>query len=68
VQEYKDKQWGHVCIRMCALSSILSRKAIVLHHDNNGERLSQIAETLKHQGATGEGLPTVDQQLVCGGL
>ena len=68
----KDKQWGHVCIRMCAhppfsCNIILNGHEWVGNHrqtaglavtkENNcftsyrdGEKLSQIADTLKHQG------------------
>lgn len=68
----KDKQWGHVCMRMCAhppfsCNIILNGHEWVGNHRqtaglavtkesncftlyNDGEKLSQIADTLKHQG------------------
>jgi hypothetical protein len=68
----KDKQWGHVCIRMCAhlpfsCNIMLNGHEWVANHKqtaqlgvtkedncftsyNDGEKLSQIADTLKHQG------------------
>ncbi|HUZ57852.1 MAG TPA: hypothetical protein VMU83_03630, partial [Hanamia sp.] len=68
----RDKQWGHVCIRMCAhppfsCNIILNGHEWVENHKqtqqlnitkesncftsyNNGEKLSRIADTLKHQG------------------
>ena len=70
--QIKDKQWGHVCIRMCAhppfsCNIILNGHEWVENHKkiaqldivkerncftsyNNGDKLSQIADTLKHQG------------------
>ena len=68
----KDKQWGHICIRMCAhppfsCNIILNGHEWVENHKQtaslqftkesncftsytDGEKLSQIADTLKHQG------------------
>ncbi len=68
----KDKQWGHVCVRMCAhppfsCNIILNGHEWVENHKraaslqftkesncftsyNDGEKLSRIADTLKHQG------------------
>jgi hypothetical protein len=68
----KDKQWGHVCIRMCAhppfsCNVILNGHEWVGNHKQtaslsvrkesncftsytDGQKLSQIADTLKHQG------------------
>jgi hypothetical protein len=68
----KDKQWGHICVRMCAhppfsCNIMLNGHEWVANHKqteqldvtkedncftsyNNGEKLSQIADTLKHQG------------------
>lgn len=68
----KDKQWGHVCIRMCAhppfsCNIILNGHEWVENHKQaasleftkesncftsytDGEKLSRIADTLKHQG------------------
>ncbi len=68
----KDKQWGHICIRMCAhppfsCNVILNGHEWVENHKRtaslqftkesncftsytDGEKLSQIADTLKHQG------------------
>ena len=68
----KDKQWGHVCVRMCAhppfsCNVILNGHEWVEHHQQtpslalskesncftsyrDGEKLSRIADTLKHQG------------------
>ncbi|MEJ7681060.1 MAG: hypothetical protein WKG06_25050 [Segetibacter sp.] len=68
----KDKQWGHVCIRLCAhppfsCNVILNGHEWVENHKRtasleftkesncftsyrDGEKLSRIADTLKHQG------------------
>jgi hypothetical protein len=68
----KDKQWGHVCVRMCAhppfsCNIILNGHEWVENHKQtaglavtkesncftsytDGEKLSRIADTLKHQG------------------
>ncbi len=68
----KDKQWGHICIRMCAhppfsCNVILNGHEWVENHKqteqlnvvkesncftsySDGKKLSQIADTLKHQG------------------
>lgn len=68
----KDKQWGHICIRMCAhppfsCNVILNGHEWVENHKQaanleftkesncftsytDGEKLSRVADTLKHQG------------------
>ena len=68
----KDKQWGHVCMRMCAhppfscnvilnghewvenhkqtASLSVTKESNCLTSYTDGEKLSQIADTLKHQG------------------